>query len=470
MNKSEVFQRLFNKEKTLDLEIKNVSIDSKKLEKSDVFVAIRGGNNFVNEALEKGAVAVYDSEAVKIDEKYADRAFFVKDSVEFLQNFAREWRKNLDIKVIGITGSNGKTTVKDMIYHLLSQKYKGKKTEGNYNNHIGLPFTLLRAEKDDEFIILEMGMSGFGEIDLLGQIALPDINVITNIGESHLEFLKTKENVFLAKTEIIPYIKDMLVINGDDEYLKNVKAENIEVVRALSLENNKFKEKTSDFYYGDVHFNESGTEFFLKYFGKICQSTVERNYKTNVLGEHNVLNLVMAIAVAKQFGMEDKIIGEAVKNIGLTGMRFQIIENGNTTYINDAYNASPMSMEKSLETFSQIYNDRLKVVVLGDMLELGENELELHSNLFNTIKNTKFDKLYLFGNRMKSLFEKIKENVENKNMDNGNFEINEALKNGEFEHFDEKEKIKEKIRQISAEKVVLLKASRGMKLEEIIEK
>jgi len=328
MNKSEVFQRLFNKEKTLDLEIKNVSINSRELEKNDVFVAIRGGNNFVDEALEKGAVAVYDSEAVKIDEKYADRAFFVKDSVEFLQNFAREWRKNLDIKVIGITGSNGKTTVKDMIYHLLSQKYKGKKTEGNYNNHIGLPFTLLRAEKDDEFIILEMGMSGFGEIDLLGQIALPNINVITNIGESHLEFLKTKENVFLAKTEIIPYIKDMLVINGDDEYLKNVKAENIEVVRALSLENNKFKEKTSDFYYGDVHFNESGTEFFLKYFGKICQSTVERNYKTNVLGEHNVLNLVMAIAVAKQFGMEDKIIGEAVKNIGLTGMRFQIIENG----------------------------------------------------------------------------------------------------------------------------------------------
>ena len=202
----------------------------------------------------------------------------------------------------------------------------------------------------------------------------------------------------------------------------------------------------------------------------MCQSTVERNYKTNVLGEHNVLNLVMAIAVAKQFGMKDKIISEAVRNIGLTGMRFQIIENGNTTYINDAYNASPMSMEKSLETFSQIYNDRLKVVVLGDMLELGENELELHSNLFNTIKNTKFDKLYLFGNRMKSLFEKIKENVENKNMDNGNFEINEALKNGEFEHFDEKEKIKEKIRQISEEKAVLLKASRGMRLEEIIEK
>ena len=148
MNKSEVFQNFFNREKISDFKINNVSINSKELNKNDIFVAIRGGNSFVNEALEKGAFAVYDSEAVKIDEKYAERAFFVKDSIEFLQKFAREWRKNLDIKVIGITGSNGKTTVKDMIYHLLSQKYKGKKTEGNYNNHIGLPFTLLRAEKD----------------------------------------------------------------------------------------------------------------------------------------------------------------------------------------------------------------------------------------------------------------------------------------------------------------------------------
>ena len=158
MNKAEVFQSFFNKVEISDLEINNISINSKELDKNDIFVAIRGGNNFVNEALEKGAFAVYDSKTLKIDEKYANRAFFVNDSIEFLQNFAREWRKNLDIKVIGITGSNGKTTVKDMIYHLLSQKYKGKKTEGNYNNHIGLPFTLLRAEEDDKFIILEMGM------------------------------------------------------------------------------------------------------------------------------------------------------------------------------------------------------------------------------------------------------------------------------------------------------------------------
>ena len=145
-------------------------------------------------------------------------------------------------------------------------------------------------------------------------------------------------------------------------------------------------------------------------------------------------------------------------------MRFQIIENGNTTYINDAYNASPMSMKKSLETFSLIFNDKLKIMVLGDMLELGERELEIHRDLFDTIKNTNFDKLYLFGERMKSLLEKIKENMDNDNLEN------ESLKNKEFEYFDEKNKIKDRIREISESKAVLLKASRGMKLEEIIEK
>ena len=198
-----------------------------KIKDKDLFVAIRGGNNFVNEALNKGAFVVYDNSDIEIDGGFEKKAFFVHDSVKFLQKFAKKWCDSLNIKVIGITGSNGKTTVKDMIYHILSQKYKGKKTLGNYNNHIGLPFTLLRSETDDKFIILEMGMSDFGEIDLLGQIANPDINVITNIGESHLEFLKTKENVFRAKTEILPYIKEALIVNGDDKYLKNIKSEKI---------------------------------------------------------------------------------------------------------------------------------------------------------------------------------------------------------------------------------------------------
>jgi UDP-N-acetylmuramoyl-tripeptide--D-alanyl-D-alanine ligase len=542
MTKNEVFCSILGS-KNIDsnfININKVSMNSKEIQENDLFVAIRGGNNYINEALEKGAYAVYDDINAKIDERYTDRAFYVNDSVLFLQEFAKKWREVLDIKVIGITGSNGKTTVKDITYQLLSAKYKGKKTEGNYNNHIGLPFTLLRLEKDDEFIILEMGMSGFGEIDLLGKISNPDISIITNIGESHLEFLHTKKNVFKAKTEIVPYTKEVLIINGDDEYLKNIENNRLKIVKVLKESERKFgrnddktekdsedkqyqqENKNSYFYYGDVRFDEKGTHFSLKYNEKENfenmfknmnninsmdknnittdnidmdnisninningnnknntdinidnmnkntneNSEIERNFNTNLLGEHNILNLTMGIAVAKQFDIDDKTIEETVKNINLTNMRFQIIEKENTVYINDAYNASPASMRKSLETFSKIYNDRIKIVVLGDMLELGEKELELHSELSETIEQCKLDKIYLFGERMKSLYSKLKGNFEKEN-EKGNKKENFEKK--EVFHFSDKNLIKEELKKVTDKKAVLIKGSRGMKLEEIID-
>ena len=469
MDKNNIFCNLINcKCESSFINIKKVLMNSKEVEKDDLFVAIRGGNKFAGEALEKGAYVIYDDENLQIEEKFKKKAFHVKDSIEFLQQFAEKWRKNLNLKVIGITGSNGKTTVKDMIYHLLSVKYKGKKTEGNYNNHIGLPFTLLRAEKGDDFIILEMGMSDFGEIDLLGKISSPDISVITNIGESHLEFLKTKKNVFKAKTEIVPHTRETLVINGDDEYLKDIaesdlKKKGLKTVKILNIGNNKenirdIAERNNNFYYGDIDFNEIEAGFSLKYFDENSKKWIQKAYNTNVLGEHNILNLTIAISVAKQMALEDNDIEKAIKNIVLTNMRFQIIAKGKTTYINDAYNASPMSMKKSLETFSKIYNDREKIAVIGDMLELGEEEAELHASIFDVIVNINLNKLYLYGPRMRFLYDKIKENSDNEN-----------IKNIETEYFESKEQIKEKLEQIKDEKVILIKASRGMKLEDVME-
>lgn len=472
MDRKDIFCDIVNCECDKNfINIKRIIMNSKEVEKDDLFVAIRGGNKFVGEALENGAYVVYDDKELQIEEKFKGKAFYVKDSVEFLQEFAEKWRKNLNLKVIGITGSNGKTTVKDMIYHLLSVKYKGKKTEGNYNNHIGLPFTLLRAEKGDDFIILEMGMSGFGEIDLLGKISSPDISVITNIGESHLEFLKTKKNVFKAKTEIIPHTRETLVINGDDEYLKEIdenslKEKGLKTVKILNMEINgnhmesaeKLDGQNNNFYYGNIDFNEIETKFSLKYFDENCKKWANKFYNTNVLGEHNILNLTIAVSVAKQMALEDDEIEKAVKDIVLTNMRFQIITKGKTTYINDAYNASPMSMKKSLETFSKIYNDREKIAVIGDMLELGEQERELHASIFDVIVNTNLNKLYLYGPRMKFLYDRIRENSNNGN-----------IKKIETEYFENKEQIKEKLQEIKEEKVVLIKASRGMKLEEVIE-
>ena len=459
MDKNEIFWSIIDNENIdNDLtDINKISMNSKECGKNDLFVAIRGGNNYINEALEKGAYAVYDNAHADIKEEYKNKTFFVNDSVEFLQKFAKKWREALDVKVIGITGSNGKTTVKDITYQLLSSKYKGKKTEGNYNNHIGLPFTLLRLEKDDKFIILEMGMSGFGEIELLGKISNPDISIITNIGESHLEFLHTKENVFKAKTELLPYTKEVLIINGDDDYLKNINESSLKTIKVLRKDSKNIEK--SNFYYGNINFDEKGSSFSLEYSEKENEKFQKKLFKTNILGEHNILNLTMAIAVAKQFGIEDKDIEETVKNIKLTDMRFQITEKGNTIYINDAYNASPASMKKSLETFSEIYNDRMKIAVLGDMLELGENELELHSAIYETLRNIKLNKLYLFGERMKSLYDRVKKESQEKNSD----------ENSEVEHFSDKNKIKEKLKEITDEKVIMIKGSRGMKLEEIME-
>ena len=448
------------------INIKRIIMNSKEVEKDDLFVAIRGGNKFTGEALEKGAYVVYDDKDIQIEEKFKEKAFYVNDSVEFLQEFAEKWRKNLNLKVIGITGSNGKTTVKDMIYHLLSVKYKGKKTI-DAENDIVMP----GAEKGDDFIILEMGMSGFGEIDLLGKISTPDISVITNIGESHLEFLKTKKNVFKAKTEIIPHTKETLVINGDDEYLKDIdenslKEKGLKTVKILNMGNDKnymeniekSVESNNDFYYGNIDFNEVETKFTLEYFDENCKKWTHKFYNTNVLGEHNILNLTIAVSVAKEMALGDEEIEKAVKDIVLTNMRFQIITKGKTTYINDAYNASPMSMKKSLETFSKIYNDREKIAVIGDMLELGEQEGELHASIFDVIINTNLNRLYLYGPRMRFLYDRIRENSNNEN-----------IKKIETEYFESKEQIKEKLEGIKEEKVVLIKASRGMKLEEVME-
>lgn len=445
------------------IEINRIVMNSKEIRNKDLFVAIRGGNNFINEALEKGAYVVYDNKNVIIDEKFKDNVFLVNDSVLFLQQFAKKWREALNIKVIGITGSNGKTTVKDIIYHLLSKKYKVKKTEGNYNNHIGLPFTLLRAEKDDDFMILEMGMSDFGEIELLGDIAQPNISIITNIGESHLEFLKTKENVFKAKTEILPYTRDVLITNGDDKYLKEINKfknrddKEIKNVKILNMKRNEFKEKTLDFYYDVFTFNEFESEFNLKYFEEKLYKKVDKKYKTNLLGEHNILNAAIAIATVKQFDLDDMYIEKGLENIELTNMRFQKIEIKNKIYINDAYNASPLSMKKSLETFSKIFNNMEKIVVLGDMLELGEKEIEYHENLLNDIQKAQINKVYLFGNRMKALYKKL---LEKKEID--------GIKQKEIIYFENKQDIINKIDETDIEKAILVKASRGIKLEEVI--
>ena len=404
--------------------IENVIMDSRKVQKGDLFFAINNGNQYINEVLEKGASIVVADNYLGDDK----RVFKVPNTVEFMQKFAKEYREALGLKVIAITGSNGKTTTKDMIYSVLSRKYRTKKTEGNYNNHIGLPFTILQLEEKDEVVVLEMGMSGFGEINLLSSIAKPDIGVITNIGDSHLEFLKTRENVFKAKTELLNYVSsENTYIIGDDQYLKNVVGNKI----GFNKENNFVIEDFID--------SNDGMSF-----------KVENNeYTLNLNGKHNALNAGMAIAIGKRFGLTSEEIKEGLKNLHLTPMRFQKIEKEDVIYINDAYNASPISMEYSLNTFDKLYNNMKKIVVLGDMLELGEKEIEFHREVIEKALSIKSNKIYLYGERMKKAYDLLE-------------------KNDKIRCFNDKEDIVKLIANETEKIAVLLKGSRGMKLEEII--
>ena len=421
---TEILQQKYN---LLNLkEIANVVMDSRKVKENSLFFAINNGNNYIDEVLEKGATLVIADNYLGSDK----RVIKVEDTIVAMQELARDYRMALKLVIIGITGSNGKTTTKDMVYSVLSQKYRCKKTEGNYNNHIGLPFTILQLEDGDEIAFLEMGMSGFGEIDKLCEISSPDYGIITNIGDSHLEFLKTRENVFKAKGEMIKYIsEENLIVYGDDFYLRNL------VGLTVGFGDN-CKEQIRDFQ--DM---ESGLEFMLD----------GENYHVGLNGKHNCLNAAMSVVIGKKLKIDSSLIQKGFQNLELTPMRFQKIEKDSIIYINDAYNASPISMNYSLETFDKLYNEREKIVVLGDMLELGENEIEYHKQVLEKALSIRVDKIYIYGERMK----KAQSLLENSD---------------KIEHFQDKKRISEKIKKSPLErKAVLLKGSRGMKMEEIIE-
>jgi UDP-N-acetylmuramoyl-tripeptide--D-alanyl-D-alanine ligase len=424
------FNKMFPNQKHLkNIKIGEVHIDSRKIKKNDIFIGIRSGNKYIQDVLGKGACLVfYDDINMKIEDK---RAIYVEDSILFLQELAKEYRKSLSVTVIGITGSEGKTSTKDILYSILSQKYKGKKTQGNYNNHIGLPLTLLQLEEDDKFIALEMGMSNLGEIRLLGEIANPDYAILTNIGDSHLEFLENRDNVFKAKTEIFEFVKPKFrVVYGDDPYFKEVQAIKIG------------KNKDNDYIINDFFQDKRGGEFKLSFLDE------EIKIKTNLYGEYNAINIALAVIVALKIGVSKKEILDVCRNLKLTGMRFERVEKYGKFFINDAYNASPVAMKVSLKTFDEIFKGSYKVAILGDMLELGKQSRKLHEGLSKTIENLNLDEVYLIGKEMKKLYMK--------------------LNHKSCFYFENIEEIREKIKEIKDGAAIFLKASNGICLNKIL--
>ena len=426
--KREKLNELMFEEFSKKVQIKNVVMDSRKVIKGSLFFAINNGNSYVKDVLDKGAsLVIADNTDIK-----DERVIKVTDTIATMQDLATKYRKKLDIQVVGITGSNGKTTTKDIVYSLLSTKAKTLKTEGNYNNHIGLPYTLLNVTDEEKFVVLEMGMSSLGEIKRLGEISGPNYAIITNIGDSHIEFLKTRDNVFKAKTELLEFVdKENTFVCGDDEYLGK-----LDVNKVGFNENNTYKIESYEFSNKDSKFILDGKE-----------------YEMPLLGKHNISNTAIAIELAKKIGLTDEEIQKSLKEVKISNMRFQEIKIGNDIYINDAYNASPMSMKAAIDTLNEIYDDKYKIAILGDMLELGENEIDYHIDVLNYLLDKKIKLVYLYGERMKKAYDIFMKN---------------RSEEYRFWYYPTKEGIMESLKNIKMEKVILLKASRGIKLEEII--
>ena len=426
--KREKLNELLFEEFSKKVQIKNVVMDSRKVTEGSLFFAINNGNSYVKDVLDKGvSLVIADNTDVK-----DERIVKVSNTIATMQDLATKYRKKLDIQVIGITGSNGKTTTKDIVYSLLSAKAKTLKTEGNYNNHIGLPYTLLNVTDEEKFVVLEMGMSSLGEIRRLGEISSPDYAIITNIGDSHIEFLKTRDNVFKAKTELLEFVnKENTFVCGDDGYLAK-----LDVNRIGFNDNNTHKIESYEF-------SDKGSKFVLD--GK--------EYKISLLGKHNISNTAIAIELAKKIGLTDEEIQSGLKEIKISNMRFQEIKIGEDIYINDAYNASPTSMKAAIDTLNEIYNDKYKIAILGDMLELGENEVDYHIDVLNYLLDKKIKLIYLYGERMKKAYDIF---------------MKSKSEEYRFWYYPTKEGIVESLKNIRMEKVILLKASRGTALEDII--
>lgn len=431
-----------------DTLITGVSIDSRTVKTGDLFIPFRGeqvnGHRYVAQAIEQGAAAslwLKDEPNPPADVPL----LFVDDAELALQKMARHYRQTLNCKVVGITGSNGKTSTKDLIASVLSPYFKVKKTEGNFNNELGLPLTVLALEKDTEIAVLEMGMSGFGEISFLSKLAEPDYVVITNIGEAHMQDLGSREGIAKAKFEIIDGLKNdgVLFYDGDEPLLKPF------VAKTNALKTVAFGyESTNDLHLEMVNTTDQGSEFTVA-------GLIEASFSIPVYGGHQVKNTLAAIGLAQKLGLSHEQIRQALKTAVLTDMRMQpIIGNNQALFINDAYNAAPTSMAAALTFLQETSLRDEKWVVLGDMLELGEEEQAYHEQLAKALIQMSLTGIALFGSRMKWLYDKLQDQVGETTLlwsENDYVPIEELL-----------------LQKTSEKSVVLLKGSRGMAIENVM--
>ncbi len=429
----------------------DIVTDSRKVLEDAVFVALRGekfdGHNFVHQVYAMGAICAVVDEKYEIPEGAA--VLVVEDTYKALRDIAAYYRERFNIPSIAVTGSVGKTSTKDMIAEVLGIHYNVLKTEGNFNNEIGLPLTAFRLNSDHQLAVFEMGMSAFGEISRLSQIVAPEVAVITNIGYSHIEHLGSRENILKAKLEVLDGMAPggTVILNGDDEYLNSA-------IDAIPFETFTYgiENQDSDIVAFNIKKSEVGTEFDIKIDGNVY------TLRIGVPGLHHVYNALSAILVGVIYNMPTREIIRGVAEFRPSGMRQNVVELGDKVLIKDCYNASPTSMKSGLEVLSvvspiQKEEAYRQVAVLGDMLELGEYSEEAHRFVGRLCCSYNLDCLIAVGPNAKFVAEGAIEN---------------GFNSSELYAFYDNNTLKEHILDIlKPNDVVLFKGSRGMRLEEI---
>ena len=433
------------KEADREKEVTAVTTDSRKAEPGSLFAAIKGervdGHSFIPSVFEKGALGVLSEHELQ---DAAGNYILVSSTLDALKAIAEDYLEQLEIPVVGITGSVGKTSTKEMVAAVLSQKYRTLKTAGNFNNELGLPLTVFRLTQEHEIAVLEMGISNFGEMHRLAKIAKPDTCVITNIGQCHLEFLGDRDGVLRAKTEIFDFLRPdgHIILNGDDDKLETV--QDVKGIRPVFFGIGKDNDVYAD------RIEKRGLD------GISCRIHTKQGSFTTLIpipGVHMVLNALAGTAVGLHYGLTLDEIRAGIESLQPVSGRFHIIHTENYTIIDDCYNANPVSMKASLE----VLQDGLgrKVAILGDMAELGADEEQLHYGVGEFAGGLDLDCYICVGPLCRHLADGI-QSV------NGQMEVHCT------EHL--QDLLKQLDRLVKRGDTVLVKASHCMHFEKIVEK
>ncbi|WP_297634166.1 UDP-N-acetylmuramoyl-tripeptide--D-alanyl-D-alanine ligase [uncultured Clostridium sp.] len=424
----------------VDADINKLSTDTRKIEKGNVFLALKGanfnGNEYAEKALMQGAEVCIIDEVLFDTENVKDKVIIkVEDTKKALLDIAHGYRNKLGIKVVGITGSTGKTSTKDLTTAFLGGKYKVFKTKGNFNNEIGMPLMILELDSSYDIAVLEMGMSDFNEIHNLVNCARPDIALMTNIGISHIETLKTRDNILKAKMEITDFFnkENVLIVNGEDDKLQNLESKEYKIVKTGY---------NSDYecFATDIDANLENTSFTLNHNGKQTRISLD------MVGKHNVLNALLGIEAGFKLGLTIEEMVKGLKTLEATSMRLEFIDGKTVNIINDCYNASPDSMESGLDVLKM--KSGRKVAILGTMLQLGDEAKKAHREVGEYAKDIA-DLLIVTGD----FKEDFKEGFEKESV---------KLYNTKVSLIDDLKNV------IKSGDNILVKASRGEKYEDIV--